>query len=339
MPSNDKIMIQISTQLKQMSDAEINLYKKKLEDKLKNVSVGNASKGIKLLDQKEIDLYVQKMNNALSRLQIGKDKVFANSEVRGEVSKLNDLLDQFKNKQVAAKEVGVQFDNLKTKVSQVSNEFRNVNKDGYSFVQMTELAIKKMLLWQVAGTAIFGTFRAFKDMLSIIKEVDTALTEINKVLDLNKNQLKDLTKYATETGIAYGRTTTEVLRAIGAFAKAGLDEKMSKQMAQLAVLLSNVGDLTTENAQETLIAANAGYQLGNNYERLNLLISQFNELANKNAIEVNTLTDSWKASASIANQARLSVEQYNALITVAGSATQKSGSEIGNAFNVRGMVA
>jgi TP901 family phage tail tape measure protein len=76
--------------------------------------------------------------------------------------------------------------------------------------------------------------------------------------------------------------------------------------------------------------ANAGYQLGNNYKVLNTLISEFNELANKYPIEVDTLAQAWQNSANIAKQANLSIEDYNALITVAGSVTQKSGDEIGN---------
>jgi TP901 family phage tail tape measure protein len=96
------------------------------------------------------------------------------------------------------------------------------------------------------------------------------------------------------------------------------------------MLLSNVGDISAETAQQTLIMANAGYQLGNDYQVLNTLISQFNELANKNAIEVDTLTGAWQNSANIAKQAKLSIEDYNAMITVAGSVTQKSGDEIGN---------
>jgi TP901 family phage tail tape measure protein len=90
--------------------------------------------------------------------------------------------------------------------------------------------------------------------------------------------------------------------------------------------------MSVEQAEKTLIMANAGYQLGNDYQTLNTLISQYNELANKNAVEVNTLSEAWQNSASMAKQANLAITDYNALITVAGNVSQKEGSELGNAL-------
>jgi TP901 family phage tail tape measure protein len=325
---SDRLEILAKVTLQRPSDKDIQDVADKISAKLKTVSV----KGFKLFNDDEINIYVKKWQNAIDRLKIGKDKVFKDSRVSAEFDKMTESINKFTTKEKSLKEVNLQFDTLKTKVAQVSSEFRNTNKDGYSFVQMLELAAKKIAIWGISTQIVYSAVRGFKDLVNTVIEVDTALTEINKVLDLNKSQLSDLTEEATKLGIAYGRTTTEILRSVGAFAKAGLDKKASTQMAELAALLSNVGDMTTESAQDMLIATNAGYQLGNDYQRLNLLISEFNELANKNAVEVNFLADSWMNSASIAKQAKLSIEDYNAILTVSGSSTQKTGKEIGNAW-------
>ena len=329
----DSLSILIKSILQAPSDAEINKVKTELENKLKNININTSGKGIKILDDKEIDIYVQKMQNQLSRLQIGKGKVFENVGVQEELNKFTQSLELFKNKSgISTKEVGLQFDNLKTKVAQVSSEFKNVNKDGYAFTDMLTLAAKKIIIWKFAGDAVFAVIKLFQQIPDIVSKIDESLTEVNKVLDLSASQMKALAEEATNLGIAYGKTTVEILTSIGSFAKADLDQETSKQFAGLAALLSNVGNISTEVAEKTLIMANAGYQLGNDYKTLNTLISQFNELANRNAIEVNTLSEAWQVSASVAKQAKLNIEDYNALITVAGSTSQRSGREIGNAL-------
>lgn len=321
----DNISILIKSVLQAPSPENIKKVETEIKKTIGDVNFNVGNKRIKLLDDKEIDRYTQKFKNAIERLQVGKIKVFSDTRVTEELNKMSIAMEGFRNRTTSLKDVNLQFDNLKTKVAEIG---KASEKSAQSITGM----IGKFASWLVIGTIVMQPVRAFEDMLKIIKEVDTSLIEINKVLDLNKEQLKSLTKEATQLGIAYGRTTTEILNSIGAFAKAGLDKQASVQMTELAALLSNVGDMSTEMAEETLIATNAGFQLGNNYQRLNLLISEFNELANKNAIEVDTLSDAWKSSASIAKQAQLSIEQYNALITVSGSATQKSGKEIGNSW-------
>jgi TP901 family phage tail tape measure protein len=214
----------------------------------------------------------------------------------------------------------------------LSGGFKNVNKDGYAFGDMLAQGWKKMAVWSIAATGFYLPIRALQDMIKVITEVDSQLIEINKVLDLSQAELKQLTSEATNVGIAYGRTTVEVLKATAAFAKAGLGREEAEKLGQLALLLANVGDISVETAQETLIAANAGFQLNNSYGSLLGVIDKFNAIANQNATEVKDMAAAWEVSASTAKMAGLSIDQYNALIGTAQSTTQRSGSEIGNAW-------
>jgi TP901 family phage tail tape measure protein len=230
------------------------------------------------------------------------------------------------------KDIGVYIDKATGKMYQFQNAQRNIMVDTITWEKALVTAGKRILQWTVSTSVVFGTISAFKQMITVIQEVDKSLTEVNKVLDLNADKLKSLSLTAVEVGQEYGRTTNEVLSAIGAFAKAGMDEKVSTDMAKLALLLGNVGDMSIDSAQETLIAANAGYQLGNSYSSLLGIIDKFNEIANKNATEVSSLSEAWKVSAATAKLAGLSIDEYTALVGTAQSVTQRSGSEIGNAW-------
>ena len=52
----------------------------------------------------------------------------------------------------------------------------------------------KFLRFYLVGGLLVGVVRAFKDSISVVKELDDSLTELNKVVDLTENQLADITK-------------------------------------------------------------------------------------------------------------------------------------------------
>jgi TP901 family phage tail tape measure protein len=103
------------------------------------------------------------------------------------------------------------------------------------------------------------------------------------------------------------------------------------------LLLQNVGDVTADTANETLIAANAGFKLNGNYEKLAHTIDAMNNVSNNNATTVGKMSDAIKMAANVADTAGFSIDEFIAIIGTATAATQREGSEIGRA--VRTIVA
>ena len=97
---------------------------------------------------------------------------------------------------------------------------------------------------------------------------------------------------------------------------------------KLSLLLQNVGDVTADTANETLIAANAGFQLGGSYEALMGVIDKFNNISNKNATDINKLSEAMKVGASVFHSAGMSMDETIAIIGTATASTQRAGSEI-----------
>lgn len=292
-----------------------------------------AIKTNQLLDQQTAKLEQQ--------LELFKQRMLGSDGLKGELEIFSIKNPDFKNiaaleeLEKSVKNLNIDTPNLNKQMKQLALQFSSLKQEAAqssSFMARTIEGLGKFLRFYLVGGLAVKAVNQVKDIVNVVRELDTALVEINKVLDLSSQQMQKLSREATELGIQYGRTTVEVLNSVEAFAKSGLDQQTSQQFAELAMLLSNVGDISTETAQKTLIMANAGYQLGNDYKALNALISQFNELANRNAIDVQFLAEGWQNSANIAKQAKLSIEDYNAILTVAGSVTQKSGAEVGNAL-------
>lgn len=130
---------------------------------------------------------------------------------------------------------------------------------------------------RLVGTAIYAPIRAFKEGLKELKEIDTALVNIQKVTGRTKDEMKALAVTATEVGVAFGRTAKEYLEAVTEFSRAGYNEQ-AEGLARLSLLLQNVGDVSGDTANKMLIAVDAAYDLKGNTAELTKVIDSLNAI-------------------------------------------------------------
>jgi TP901 family phage tail tape measure protein len=288
----------------------------------------------KLLKEKEVALKrIETIQQRIETQRIGKKEVFAKSEVQTELLQLNQMMDSFgKVGGSSMVEINKQYQKFGNVVKSVNYETKKLNKETNNYGKNLLMITKKFLDWLVVGNAVMFVYRRMTDLVTITAELDKQFTNINKVMQLSDTQLQKLSESAMGLAIAMGKTNVEVLEAFNLFAKAGLTQEASTQMTELALLMSNVGDMSAEMASETLIAVNAGYQLNNSYDALLGVLNSSNEIANNNATSIEKLSEAIKVSASTANNAKLSLDEYFALIGTTTSTTQKAGNEVGRAW-------
>ena len=273
--SKEKINILIQSILNPPKDADINKLKAELQKKIGNFTVN--TKPIQLLNKKEIDDYVQKWNNSISRLKINKDKIFADPRVTAELNKMNDAMLSFKNGANSIKNVNLQMDNLRTKTMQVAGEFRNINKDGYSFSEMLTLAAKKIAIWGISTSIVYGSLQQLKEGINTLRELDSVLVEINKVTDLSAKAMGRLKKESFDTASFYGRTAQEFLKGVAEFSRAGY-EGQAEALSEVSLLAQNVGELTEDQASKFILATDAAYKYKGSQEELTRVLDGVNEI-------------------------------------------------------------
>ncbi len=223
------------------------------------------------------------------------------------------------------------FNRVNNQLTNVNRQMNTLNSGGYRMGEMLTQGIKKMLIWSVAATAIYAPFRAFQRGLQTLKEIDTALVNIEKVTNRTKEEMQDLAKSAADVGVAFGRTAQEYLSAVTEFSRAGYG-KSAEELGKTSLLLQNVGDVNSEVANSFLLATDAAYKLGGSQEKLTNVINGLNNVSNKNATTVSKLSDGMSVSASIAEQAGVRIEELSGAISTMTIVTQRSGSEAGRAF-------
>jgi Asp-tRNA(Asn)/Glu-tRNA(Gln) amidotransferase C subunit len=214
---------------------------------------------------------IETIENRVANMKIGKESLFTTPAVMKDMEKLTTMMTDFKNKgTTAVKDVNKQY-------NQLQNSIKSADKQQQAMNSGIIGSVKKMLLWSIAATAIYAPIRSFKQGLATLKEIDTELVNIAKVTNMTKNEMKDLANEATKVGIAYGRTVQEFLSGVTEFARAGYGENATR-LAELSLLLQNTGDVSSDMANQMLIAVDAAYGLGGSIEELTKIIDMVNEV-------------------------------------------------------------
>ena len=175
------------------------------------------------------------------------------------------------------------------------------------------------------GNAIGTTLNNAKEE---IRAVDTELVNIRKVTNFSSQQIADLTKKSYELASRYGRSASEVLEGGTVFARAGYTDQI-EQLAELTLLLQNAGDLQADQASEFIIATDKAYKLGGEYERLIKVVDGLDNITNKNATDMQKMTEGMTVAGSVFAESGESLEMYAALLGTVTANTQRSGAEVG----------
>lgn len=168
------------------------------------------------------------------------------------------------------------------------------------------------------------------DTIPKLTETDAILTRIGKNSNLTKSELKALGDTARDTANKYGKTAETYLTSAEVMAKAHTENV--KAMAELSLLAQTAGDISSETADNYLIAANAAYDLKGNVKDLSDILDGQYSIATNTSISLEDMAAATSEAASVAAQYGVTMEELSSLIAVVAAKTDESGSEIGNSL-------
>ena len=196
------------------------------------------------------------------------------------------------------------------------------------FTEQLKIALTRVPVWMLAMTAFYGTLRTIQRMTAVIVEVDTAMTDLRKVMDETSTDFNAMLDNAIIKAKELGQTVTDVLDSFTQAAKAGLSQEEIGFLSEASLITSNVGELTSAEAAEYLISAIEQMNLA--YEDSMRIIDAWNNVSNKNATTVKDLAEGWARSAATVRNFGGDIHELNAAIGALTQITRQSGNEIGN---------
>lgn len=199
---------------------------------------------------------------------------------------------------------------------------RLAGREGKSFLDT--IKDKAWYGWaaQLAGTfGIYDVVNVGREIVSNVKDIDTALTELRKVSDATEQRLTANFKNSAETAKELGSSVSDVISATADWSRMGYNIDQSEELARISTLYKNVGDgIDIEDANNSLISTLQGFQL--DASQAESIIDRFNEVANNYAIDSAGIGEALQRSAASFNAANTDLSKSIALITATNEVVQ-----------------
>lgn len=217
----------------------------------------------------------------------------------------------------------------KDEQAELAEATRIAQEQQASFAQHVEIVQGALL--RLADYGFRKLREAMKEALDEMKAVDSELVIVRKVTGATEAEIQQLSDHAYEVGKQYGVAASEYLSSVAEMSRAGYKDQ-SADLAELAVKLQIVGDVSEETANKFLIATDKAYGFNGDVEKLSATIDQLNEIDNNFATSIQKMADGMGIIAPIASQAHVSLNELEAALGTITATTQRSGAESARAL-------
>ena len=260
---------------KEQIQQSINTLKKEAEQKPISLKINPQ------LDQTAIKRYQQSMDNALRNLKTSYGKTFETSpKIKTDLADLQKRLSQISvgMPKDMLKDTNLQFQTLSSNVKKVTMETKEAKGVMGAFFDDIGKNTAKLVSWTVLGGLIFGTGQKIKDAVQYIVEMDTALTDLSKVVNLTDEQLNMMKDTSIELGKELGKSSVDIMKGMAEFGRVTKDTKEIIELTRTASMMSNVTSLSANEAAKSLNTTMIAF--GMNAKDSMKILDSFNEIQN-----------------------------------------------------------
>lgn len=262
-----------------------------LRTKFANVGDANTLKDLKQgLSDIETKLKNMKANASLGSLFKGNNQTFNDiNEVRNSLNSLFAIIGKVNEKSIRVKNMKTLTADIKKANGEIHKMTVNLDKDG--FARYVDNGIVQFGRLRVAAEGVFkgiqqmvriylspqDFIRYFRQGFDMVKEVDTAMTELRKVSDASNGDLASYFDDAVVSAKELGSSVNDMISATADWSRNGYNLPDSKELAEVAVLYKNVGDgINIEEANSSLVSTLQGFQMDAS-EAIDI-VDKFNEV-------------------------------------------------------------
>ena len=242
------------------------------------------------------------------------------------LNKENEALQKAINQQKAGKMSLEDLDAANKKANTTLTETEAVlKKNGdatKSFKDKFVGLAKKFSAWFSASQAIMQAVNALKKMFSVVKEVDTAMTELRKVTNETESTYERFLENAVSRSKTLGATLSDTISATADFARLGYGLSDAEKLSDAAIVYKNVGDGIDDinTASESIIATMQAFGIA--ADDVMNIVDKFNSVGNNYAISSKGVGDALLRSAAAMHAANNSLDQTIALAAAANTIIQ-----------------
>lgn len=184
---------------------------------------------------------------------------------------------------------------------------------------------------------VFGSFSLLNraddiahDMISTIHEVDDALTDLQMATSVSDKEAQSLMETYSQMGKELKATGVDVAKSNTEWLKQGKSLKEAETLTTDSIILSKVGDLSSEESTKYLTSAMKGFKVEAK-DALNI-VDRLSAVDMASATDVGGLAEAMSKTAVTAQDAGIEMQRLIGYIATVGEVTQADMGSVGNAF-------
>lgn len=277
--------------------------------------------------EKALDTEIKKVQSSVTSMNATMAKSSAVDSLRQKVQQFYDIntashgkwgnsLKSIMSQLASGTEVPItKLKELERQFITIQNSARQAGKLGLSFFDGLVEQAKKFTQWVSVTGIVMSGIRIGKDMIQDVRELDDSLLELTKVSDLSDEGLENVTNQAYELGEKVARTGKEVIDATTEFKRAGFDMQQSMDMAESAMVMTNVAENITDTADAagTLISVLKGFNM--DASETMTIVDKINQVSNTSPIGFDNIAEGLERTAGTMAQSGNTIDQTIGLIT------------------------
>lgn len=184
----------------------------------------------------------------------------------------------------------VDFDRINTGFKQNENSMRAMNRLGKSLKEQFKQAYQSFTMWLSASSAVMKIISETREAFAELRDINTLLTEISKANDkLTKEQLTQIGNNSFDVASKYGKSVSDFLKGVQEASRAGYEN--AEAMAELSTAAQGAGNMTSEVANQFIIATDKAYKLNGSVTELTKVLDGVNYITNHNAVNMTELSE------------------------------------------------
>lgn len=278
---------------------------------------------------KESTTLTDKQSAAVKRMENSRQKSI-NRDTITSMKALNvetqELIRRFQAGEMSSDQFRIALDELIAKTRQLEGGIRTSGTAVNDF--FTKISDKAK--WLAAFYLIQGIINGFKALISTVKETETAVVELQRVLSEDVTS-PEISSQLYDIAYEYGRTFEEVQESAVLFAQTGKSWNDVLTLTRGTMLALNTAELDVTQATQGLIAVMAQWDLqASDYVTL---IDKINKTADDYAITSEAIVAAMQRSGGTAKAYGMTLDELIGVITALGEATGRTGENLGTAIN------
>lgn len=212
-------------------------------------------------------------------------------------------------------------------VSQLGSEFTNLQREIITTGQATQSffdVVKEKAYYGIASG--IGTYFGFDDFINklkegfnVIRELDSAFTEMKKVSDASDLSLQNYQKTTFDTADEVGTTAKTIQDSTATWMRLGESLDQASESAKTSNILFNVSEFEDiDSATESLVAVSQAYK---DLDKMDI-VNRLNQIGNDFSISTDGLATALQDSASSLLTSGNDIDEAISLITAGNAVTQ-----------------